>query len=159
PLIGANAARVREIAEQHRNVAISALVENEIQVEQWKGTSVGLYVDVNPGMNRTGVPEDHSDAVLRLTQVIASSGLRFLGLHSFDGHVSKYVSQDRCKRAYPGYVRLVQIVDRLVKSRVEVHEVITAGTPAFPCSLSFPGFNSASFTHRMSPGTVVYCDS
>src|SRR5215831_11581834 len=49
PLIGANAARVRQIAEQHPSVAISALVENESQVAQWRGTSVGLFVDVNPG--------------------------------------------------------------------------------------------------------------
>jgi D-serine deaminase-like pyridoxal phosphate-dependent protein len=159
PLVGANAARVREIAEQHRNVAISVLVENEIQVEQWKGTSVGLFVDVNPGMNRTGVPDDNVDAVLRLSQVIASSGLRFCGLHYYDGHLSKYAFEERCKQAYPGYLRLLHIAEALAKRGPEVPEVITAGTPAFPCSLSFPGFTNALFTHRVSPGTVVYCDS
>jgi D-serine deaminase-like pyridoxal phosphate-dependent protein len=37
-------------------------------------------------------------------------------------------------------------------------EVITAGTPAFPCTLSCPGFARPPFAHRASPGTVVYCD-
>src|SRR5205807_9793587 len=36
---------------------------------------------------------------------------------------------------------------------------IPAGTPTFPCSLAFQGFRDGSFLHRVSPGTVVYCDA
>ena len=159
PLIGANAARVREIAEQNRSVAISVLVENESQIAQWLGTSVGLFVDVNPGMNRTGMPQDHTDAILRLSQSIASSGLRFRGLHYYDGHLSKHAIAERCKQAHLGYGRLMHIVDTLATLGLDVPEVITAGTPAFPCSLSFTRFSNASFVHRASPGTIVYCDT
>jgi D-serine deaminase-like pyridoxal phosphate-dependent protein len=42
---------------------------------------------------------------------------------------------------------------------VRAPEVITAGTPTLPCSLSFEGFRIASFLHRISPGTVVYSDA
>lgn len=159
PLIGANAARVRDIAEQHRKVAVSVLVENESQVGQWRGSPVGVFVDMNPGMNRTGIPDDHTDAILRLSRSIAASGLRFRGLHYYDGHLSKYGTVERCSNAHPGYGRLMNIVHTLGSDGTEVPEVITAGTPAFPCSLSFPGFSNASFTHRVSPGTVVYCDT
>jgi D-serine deaminase-like pyridoxal phosphate-dependent protein len=38
-------------------------------------------------------------------------------------------------------------------------EVITAGTPTFPCSLAYKGFHGAGFIHRVSPGTIVYCDA
>ena len=38
-------------------------------------------------------------------------------------------------------------------------EVITAGTPTFPCSLSYEGFHGGGFIHRVSPGTIVYCDA
>jgi D-serine deaminase-like pyridoxal phosphate-dependent protein len=40
-----------------------------------------------------------------------------------------------------------------------VAEVITAGTPTFPCSLAYQGFNAGGFIHRVSPGTIVYCDA
>src|SRR2546425_12955494 len=40
-----------------------------------------------------------------------------------------------------------------------VPEVITAGTPTFPCSLSYAGFRKGGFIHRISPGTIVYCDA
>jgi D-serine deaminase-like pyridoxal phosphate-dependent protein len=159
PLTGANAGRVRQIAEQHSNVAVSVLVENESHLAQWRGSSVGVFVDVNPGMNRTGVPEDQADAILRLAESIASSALQFRGLHYYDGHLSKYVMAERCKQAHLGYERLMHIVHRFATLGIDLPEVITAGTPAFPCSLSFPGFSRAPFIHRVSPGTVVYCDT
>ena len=179
PLVGANAARVRQIAEHHPGVLVSVLVENEAQLVQWKtgqwkGTPVGIFIDVNPGMNRTGVPDDRGDAILRLAQSIVSSGSGFRGLHYYDGHLSKFGIEERCKQAHAGYERLMQIVDSLAGHRFEprglpVPEVITAGTPAFPCSLSFPGFKverlqlprskGGPFLHRVSPGTVVYCDT
>jgi D-serine deaminase-like pyridoxal phosphate-dependent protein len=54
---------------------------------------------------------------------------------------------------------LVKIVRDVERGGVNVPEVITAGTPAFPCSLSYAGFRGAAFVHRISPGTVVYCDA
>jgi len=159
PLVGANAARVRQIAEQHRSVTISVLVESQAQVEQWRGTSVGIFIDVNPGMNRTGIPQDQADAILHLCRSIGSSGLQFRGLHYYDGHLSKYGIAERCLHAHQGYERLMLIVSSLVKLGTDVPEVVTAGTPAFPCSLSFPGFSKAPFIHRISPGTIVYCDT
>jgi len=159
PLVGANAARVRQISEQHRGVAVSILVENESQLAQWRGSSVGIFVDVNPGMNRTGVPDDQADRILDLSKSIASSGLQFRGLHYYDGHLSKYSMAERCAKAHPGYERLMKIVLTLAGHGMETLKVITAGTPAFPCSLSFPAFSKAPFIHRVSPGTVVYCDT
>ena len=42
---------------------------------------------------------------------------------------------------------------------MSVPEVITAGTPTFPCSLAYEGFHGGGFIHRVSPGTLVYCDA
>src|SRR5260370_42232947 len=42
---------------------------------------------------------------------------------------------------------------------MRVAEVITAGTPVLPGSLSYAGFRDARFMHRVSPGTVVYGDA
>jgi len=159
PLIGANAARVREVAMEHSNVAISVLVENESQIEQWRQSPVGIFIDVNPGMNRTGVPEAQIDAVVQLCQSIVSAGVPFRGLHYYDGHLSKYAMAERCAPAHSGYEQLMNIVDTLGSRGIEVPEIITAGTPAFPCSLSFRRFSNAPFLHRISPGTIVYCDS
>jgi D-serine deaminase-like pyridoxal phosphate-dependent protein len=159
PLTGANAGRVRDIAEHHQSIAISVLVDHESQLAEWRGSSLSVFVDVNPGMNRTGVREDQAERILHLSQSVASSGLEFRGLHYYDGHLSKCAISERSMQAHLGYERLMRIVQMFATVGIEVPEVITAGTPAFPCSVSFSPFSKALFIHRVSPGTVIYCDT
>src|SRR5881275_2603107 len=66
PAIGANALRAREISDQFPGVRISALAENEEQVRQWRGSRVGVFLDINPGMDRTGIEQTHCDMVVQL---------------------------------------------------------------------------------------------
>src|ERR1035438_2695392 len=63
PVMGANAARVREIAAAHPDRKISALVEGPDQLDEWRGSPVGVFVDLNSGMDRTGIAEDRFDEV------------------------------------------------------------------------------------------------
>jgi len=66
---------------------------------------------------------------------------------------------ERTKAAHAGYDRLLELVSTIRRDGMSVPEVITAGTPTFPCSLSCEGFHQGGFIHRVSPGTVVYCDA
>jgi D-serine deaminase-like pyridoxal phosphate-dependent protein len=158
PLVGANASRVAEWAERYPEVKISALADSHHHVGLWKGTRVGLFVDINPGMDRTGIATDRFEQVLAVSQQIVLSGIELRGLHYYDGHLRSPDLQERTRSAHQGYDRLVDIVEELSKAGTTVNEVITAGTPAFPCTLSYAGFKDAPFLHRCSPGTVVYGD-
>lgn len=159
PLVGANARRVRELAATMPDKRISALVENIDQVRAWRGSNVSLFIDLNPGMDRTGLEPDHIEEVITLARAIAEAELVFRGLHYYDGHMSKYVDlAEREAAAHQGYDQLLEIVAALNRAGIAVEEVITAGTPAFPATLSYRPFASASFVHRASPGTVVYGD-
>lgn len=159
PLVGANARRVRELAAAMPDRRISALVENAAQVRAWIDSDVSLFIDLNPGMDRTGLESDHVTEVVKLARAIAEAGLIFRGLHYYDGHMSKYAElAAREAAAHQGYDQLMEIVGALREAGVAVEEVITAGTPAFPCTLSYAPFANASFVHRASPGTVVYGD-
>ena len=159
PVVGANARRVLAIANQFPRVRISVLVENEEQVRQWRGSSAGVFVDINPGMNRTGVEQGETDKVLRLVRAIAEAKLQFRGLHYYDGQYGGLDEPERSAAAHTGYDRLLKLVIAIQDSGMSVPEVITAGTPTFPCSLAYKGFQGAGFTHRVSPGTIVYCDA
>jgi D-serine deaminase-like pyridoxal phosphate-dependent protein len=159
PSVGANARRVREIAEQFQEVRISVLVENQEQLEQWRGSRLGVFIDINPGMNRTGLVQSHGEEIVRLVRAIATSGLEFRGLHYYDGQHRAPDERERTAAAHDGYHRLLEIVKEIARIGVRVTEVITAGTPTLPSSLSFEGFRNAGFLHRVSPGTIVYCDA
>lgn len=159
PLVGANAKRVRELAAAMPDCRISALVENAAQVGAWAHSKVSLFIDLNPGMDRTGLESDHTAEVIKLARQIVESGLVFRGLHYYDGHMSKYTDlAAREAAAHQGYDQLMIIINALGTAGIAVEEVITAGTPAFPCTLSYAPFANASFVHRASPGTIVYGD-
>jgi D-serine deaminase-like pyridoxal phosphate-dependent protein len=159
PVVGANARRVREIADQFPDVRISVLVENEEQVLQWQGGTVGVFLDINPGMNRTGVEQGDGNKIVRLARGIGGAGVEFRGLHYYDGQYGGLDERERTAASHAGYDRLLELVNQIRQSGVSVQEVITAGTPTFPSSLTYEGFHGGGFIHRVSPGTIVYCDA
>jgi D-serine deaminase-like pyridoxal phosphate-dependent protein len=159
PTMGANARRVRAIASEFSSVHISVLAENEEQIRQWPGSRLGIFLDINSGMNRTGIEESHNEDVVSLARAIGAAGLDFRGLHYYDGQYGALEESERTAAAHGGYDRLMKIVGALERDGIKVPELITAGTPTFPSALSYPGFRNASFVHRVSPGTVVYCDA
>src|SRR5229473_2754866 len=139
PAVGANARRVSEIAEQFPKVRISVLAENEQQVAQWRGSRVGVFLDMNPGMDRTGIEQSDSAKIVELARAISQLGLEFRGLHYYDGHLGGLEMRERTAAAHAGYDRLLIVVSGLERSGMRVPELITAGTPTFPCSLGYKG--------------------
>ena len=163
PVMGANARRVQDIARQFPDIRISVLAENQEQVWQWRASQVGIFIDINPGMNRTGIEQGQSQKVVSLARTIADAGLEFRGLHYYDGQFGNLAddaeTSKRTHAAHRGYDRLQEIVNDFNRSGINVPEVITSGTPTFPSSLTFDGFRGGNFLHRVSPGTIVYCDA
>src|SRR5579871_5195442 len=159
PTIGANARRVREIADQFPEIRISVLAENEEQIHQWQGSRIGIFIDINSGMNRTGIEESRAADIQSLVETVAKSSLVFRGLHYYYGQHGGLAEPDRLAAAHFGYDRLMAIIAILESAGHAVPEVITAGTPTFPAALAYPGFRNAHFVHRISPGTVVYGDA
>ena len=158
PALGASARRAREIGAHFNDVRMSAIVEDSNGIDAWRGSDFGIFIDINPGMDRTGVEQNNIEAISRLAGAIKAAGLAFRGLHYYDGHLSKYELGQRTSIAHQGYDILMKIASHLEDRGLTVEEVITAGTPSLPCSISFRPFETARFIHRVSPGTVVYND-
>lgn len=159
PVMGSNAQRVRDIADQFPHARISVLAENQEQVHQWTGTQIGIYLDINPGMNRTGIDQGNAPEVVQLIRAVDESKVEFRGLHYYDGQYGHTEEPQRSLAAHSGYNRLMELIAAIGRAGFRVPELITAGTPTFPCSLSYKPFQQSDFVHRVSPGTVVYCDA
>lgn len=158
PCFGARAARAREIATRFPEVAVSALADSVKSVQQWAGSRVDLFIDVNPGMDRTGIDQSRAAEIVGLARSIREQGIRFRGLHYYDGHQRAENLEERAANAHRGYEHLMRLVEDLRQQGTAVEEVITSGTPSFPCALSYRPFTTSGFVHRASPGTVVYND-
>jgi D-serine deaminase-like pyridoxal phosphate-dependent protein len=133
-------------------------VENIKGIDTWVGSNVGLFIDINAGMNRTGVREEFVGEILHIANAIRHRGLRFRGLHYYDGHHRRADLGERTAEVHRGYDHLLGITAHLVDAGIEVDEIVTSGTPSFPAAIEYEPFQSAKFLHRVSPGTVVYND-
>ncbi|MEA3244952.1 MAG: alanine racemase [Gemmatimonadota bacterium] len=159
PHVGANAARIRELAATHPAARVAALVETVEHVAAWRGSGLGLFADLNPGMDRTG-GTPAVERVAALARDIEAAGCRFAGLHWYDGHMhglDDIAARERA--AHAGYDRLGGLVRALDGSGVRVPEVIVAGTPAAVPAATYRGFASWPTDVQVSPGTVVYNDT
>jgi D-serine deaminase-like pyridoxal phosphate-dependent protein len=154
-VVGANAIRVLQIARSYPGTRVSVLVETPEQALPWEGSKIGIFVDLNSGMNRTGMSADGSAEVVQFAR---SLGSRFRGLHFYDGHIGGYAPEERRAEAHRGYDRLIHLAKTLQESGIRLEEIVTSGTPSAPFGFSYPGFQGKSFVHRISPGTVVYND-
>jgi D-serine deaminase-like pyridoxal phosphate-dependent protein len=159
PVMGANARRTIDLALQFPQARISILIESAEQASAFVGNQagarIGIFIDVNPGMNRTGIGEDRIGDILDLARAAGGS---FRGLHYYDGHISSGTQLERESAAHAGYDRLIEIVETLSRAGLKPGEVITSGTPAAPSGLKHQGLKNGPFVHRVSPGTVIYND-
>jgi D-serine deaminase-like pyridoxal phosphate-dependent protein len=158
PAVGARCARLKEIAGEFPDVALSLVVDDASQLPPWRGTRFGVFLDINPGMDRTGFPQADIEGIVRLADAIRQNGLRFRGLHYYDGNRRHANLDERMSAAFAGYDELMRMINAMTHAGFPVEEVITSGTPALPCALAYGGFRNREFRHTVSAGTVVYND-
>ena len=152
PLVGPSLVLLGEIAAAHPEARVSVLCEAP-QAVATIPPAVSIFADVNSGMNRTGVPLARDGTVIEIARTAAA---RFRGLHFYDGHIHGGDAPTRRRTAQEGYARLVDLAGRMQAQGIAIGEIVTSGTPSFPYALEFEPLNA--WTHRISPGTVVFHD-
>lgn len=159
PVVGANAARVRALAAAHPKSRVSVLVESVQHLAAFSGSGLGVFVDCNPGMDRTGLDPANVAGLVSLANAISAAGCTFRGLHWYDGHLHGMEPRERDRVAHKGYDSLLALVAQLKSRGLAPAEIIVAGTPASPCALSYHRWNETGAEVEISPGTVVYNDA
>lgn len=94
------------------------------------GLTLPLYVDLNVGMNRTGVAP--GDAALSLyARMAATDGVRAVGFHIYDGHLHAPDLRQRraaCDAAFDPVVGLIKCVH---EAGLPPPVLVVGGTPSF----------------------------
>ncbi len=154
PLLGPNLAALGKLAETHSRCRLSVLVEDLTLLPEIS-PHLGLFIDINPGMDRTGIPIDQTHRILTLAR---AAGRRLRGLHFYDGH-QVGPQPERRAAIHAGYDALIALVTMLRAEGIEVPEIVTSGTPAFLAAAQhWPLRRLDGTVHRVSPGTVILHD-
>jgi D-threonine aldolase len=94
-------------------------------------TKIELYVDLNVGMNRTGLPPG-SDAAALYRQIVQLPAVTPGGLHAYDGHLHNTDHSALAAAVDAAFRPVLQLRDSLVASGYTVPRIIASGTPTFP---------------------------
>lgn len=155
PIQGPGIQQLAGIATEHSSIRIGVLVECPLTASAMPRV-LDQFIDLNLGMDRTGIPLAERQSIL---EVAAAAGERLMGLHAYDGHRHEPDMGVREERLTDSYSELASVVDAVRAAGHPVHEVITAGTPAFlPASRASALRELPNLVHRVSPGTVVFHD-
>jgi D-serine deaminase-like pyridoxal phosphate-dependent protein len=111
---------------------------------------VAVYVDVNVGMNRTGVCPGQ-DAIEVCEYCFTAQGIEFAGLHAYDGHLRNRDIQIRQKECDEAFLLVEKLKAALSAMGIDVPNVIVGGSPTFP-------IHAKRENVECSPGTFIYWD-
>lgn len=114
-----------------------------------KGISAHIYIDVNNGMNRSGI--EAGQELLELAAFISScASLHFMGLHVYDGHLRDVDFNRRNQKIETGLEEVSHYFE-IMKQENPKLKMICGGTPSFTSHLLDKG-------RITSPGTCVLWD-
>jgi D-serine deaminase-like pyridoxal phosphate-dependent protein len=142
----ARRARVRVCVDDAANVTDLARAANEA------GTTFEVLVEVDIGMGRCGVPPGGS-ALALARHIQASSGLRFVGLQGYDGHLQMLPdARERQAKCRAGLDQLIATRGLIEQSGLAVQVVTGAGTGTWEFAACCEGLM------EIQPGSFVLMD-
>ena len=169
--IGPKAARLAALIKKYPDVRFACLIDNAPaaaamgEVFAGQGLTVPVWLDLNVGMDRTGIAP--GDAALQLyKETLTRKGITPVGLHAYDGHIRDADLAQRTQKCDEGFARVTALRDNIaalapspaqtsvsspVPSPGALLPIIAGGSPTFP-------IHSRRAAVQCSPGTFVYWD-
>ena len=153
---GKNISRFISLIEIYPESIFSTIVDNEYSLNEInnrakeKKISVSIWLDINNGMNRTGV-EPNNEACNIFQKIASASNLNAKGLHVYDGHIreSDYsVRKHLCDNAFSHVLNLKKNIE---KKGILIDKIVAGGTPTFP-------IHAERENVEVSPGTSLLWD-
>ncbi|WP_149274609.1 D-TA family PLP-dependent enzyme [Pareuzebyella sediminis] len=155
--VGANIERFFELIRAYPDVTFSALVDNKTSLAlmaekaQAKAISISLWVDINNGMNRTGIFPDE-EALELFIAMEAHPHVEPMGLHVYDGHLRHTDYQEREKYCNEAFSLVNDLKHSIEANGIKVKGIVAGGSPTFP-------FHGKREGVEASPGTTLLWDA
>ena len=145
-----------EMSSQYPETRFSVVVDNAAIIHQLNeacekhSTRLGAFLDINVGMNRTGVLPG-LEAIARYKVLHEMPRLDIQGLHVYDGHIHDASLKERIEKVNHGYAQAEELIRQLNKMGFAPPVVVAGGSPSFPIHAKREGV-------ELSPGTTLLWD-
>jgi D-serine deaminase-like pyridoxal phosphate-dependent protein len=155
--VGANMERFFELMASYPNSGFSTLVDHPTVLKNYikkaisHNKKVGLWIDINNGMDRTGIVPN-SEAVALYQTMMADPWIIAKGIHVYDGHFRNQDPAVRKKECDAAFETVLKLKNRLVEAGVSVPTIVAGGSPTFPFHAQREGVEA-------SPGTTLLWDA
>ncbi len=157
PQTGPGPGRLAALQKTYPGTRFSSLVDHPDTVSALEdaareaGIRLGVFLDLNVGMNRTGISPGPEAA--RLYSSMAKSGvLECRGLHVYDGHLRDPDPVQRGLDCDQAFEQVLALAEHLREAGLEVPAFIAGGSPTFP-------FHAKRKGVELSPGTTLLWDA
>ncbi|MFZ1788449.1 MAG: D-TA family PLP-dependent enzyme [Saprospiraceae bacterium] len=112
-------------------------------------TTIEVFIDINSGMNRTGIAPENALALAN--KILETPSLNLLGIHVYDGHIRDSDIDVRTENCHIAFEKISQLKQNLEDTYNHQIELIVGGSPTFP-------IHAARKNVICSPGTFVFWD-
>ncbi|SKA01699.1 D-serine deaminase, pyridoxal phosphate-dependent [Chitinophaga eiseniae] len=153
--VGPKAARLLELVQQYPDTDFACLTDNKTAAEAISslfaaaGKRLKVYLDLNVGMNRTGIKPEGALDLYRYLYTLP--GIQPVGIHAYDGHLHDTDMATRKKRCDEAYGPVPVLQHAIVACGLPEPVIVAGGSPTFPIHAARPVI-------ECSPGTFVFWD-
>ena len=154
--VGLQIEKFLSLSDTYPNSIFSTLVDNEVSAKEIskqalaKKQYANVWLDINNGMNRTGISPDKKAETL-YKSLLSYPGLKLKGLHVYDGHIHTSKINDREDECNEAFLDVQLFSQRIEELNLPKPLIIAGGTPTFPIHEKRTGV-------ELSPGTPLLWD-
>ena len=158
--VGPNVGRIIELAKKIPRCAFTVTNDHERPLRELSaaasaaGVTIGVMLDLNLGMDRTGITPETPTAVALYSLTNTLLGLRPAGFHVYDGHQRQMNLEERNAAVAAQWPRVIALRSLCEAAGAKVPALACGGTPTFPCYAAMD-----DPTIELCPGTCVLHDA
>lgn len=154
--VGPRIDRLQQLTIQYPHTQFSTITDdfdaakNIGDVFDQQALSIGIYIDINVGMNRTGIAPDAYGLAL-YEALMQINGIHCMGLHVYDGQhrqADPAVREAACDEAFQAVYGLIDMMESKGYPRPFI---IAGGSPSF-------SIHAKKTDRDCSPGTNIFWD-
>lgn len=154
--VGPNIERFFRLRKEFPDTKFSCIADSREVIQQLSDKAVmekmeiQIWLDINNGMNRTGVlPGKAAASLYKMINDLPM--LKAAGLHVYDGHIHERDFSLRSKLCNDAFKPVTDLIEAIHKQGFLSVSVIAGGTPTFP-------FHAKRAGVEVSPGTLLLWD-